>query len=389
MSTIHHRVVLWALIGLLLPLGITSAQDHQITPWRHNHAGAISLTFDDGYWSQVTNAVPLMNDRGMKGTFFLTISGLDVPWDQWRQLSEQGHEIGSHTVSHPDLTSLSDSELRYELSESQRVINQNIPSQSCITLAYPGTVSDSYVQAVTSEYYIAARGGFAPEQGGSFNYYEDVKLPNYNEAKAVNFYTVASDSSLYDVPISDIDANLDHAIAYHAWYIPYLHNVPDGTYYLDYLATFLDHVDARNLWMATFGEVAQYMRERIASTLSVLSSDPSAIQLALTNSLDGSIYNEPLTVRSIVPSTWVKVNIVQGGFSTVVDSTNEGIDKVVYFDAIPNNGIIFLTQSLGICSGDFTSDSDVDGSDLAALIVNYGLLDLATFAENFGKNGCP
>jgi hypothetical protein len=234
--------------------------------------------------------------------------------------------------------------LRYELSESQRVINQNIPSQSCITLAYPGTVSNSYVQAVTSEYYIAARGGWAAEQGGSFNYYEDVDLGNWNIAKAVNFYNVASDSSLYDVPISNIDANLDHAIAYHAWYIMYLHNVPNDTYYL---ATVLDHIVARNLWMATFGEVALYMRERMASTLSVLSSDTSAIQLGLTNSLDGSIYNEPLTIRSRVPFTWLKVKIAQGGSSTIVDSAVEGDDTVVYFDAVPNNGTIVLTQSQG------------------------------------------
>ena len=38
--------------------------------------------------------------------------------------------------------------------------------------------------------------------------------------------------------------------------------------------------------------------------------------------------------------------------------------------------------------GDFDSDCDVDGSDLAALIANMSLLDLATFSQNFGKNAC-
>jgi subtilisin len=42
-------------------------------------------------------------------------------------------------------------------------------------------------------------------------------------------------------------------------------------------------------------------------------------------------------------------------------------------------------------TGDWTSpaDCDVDGSDLAALIANTSLMDLATFARNFGKNICP
>ena len=39
--------------------------------------------------------------------------------------------------------------------------------------------------------------------------------------------------------------------------------------------------------------------------------------------------------------------------------------------------------------GDFSpADCDVDGSDLAALITNQGLLNLATFAGNFGRNTC-
>jgi hypothetical protein len=37
--------------------------------------------------------------------------------------------------------------------------------------------------------------------------------------------------------------------------------------------------------------------------------------------------------------------------------------------------------------GDFDFDNDVDGSDLATLIADPGLLDIATFAENFGKGG--
>jgi hypothetical protein len=38
--------------------------------------------------------------------------------------------------------------------------------------------------------------------------------------------------------------------------------------------------------------------------------------------------------------------------------------------------------------GDFVSDGDVDGSDLAAMITNSGLLDIIKFAQNFGKDSC-
>jgi hypothetical protein len=41
-----------------------------------------------------------------------------------------------------------------------------------------------------------------------------------------------------------------------------------------------------------------------------------------------------------------------------------------------------------LISGDFDSDCDVDGSDLAKLIANPSLINLATFAQNFGKKVC-
>lgn len=45
-----------------------------------------------------------------------------------------------------------------------------------------------------------------------------------------------------------------------------------------------------------------------------------------------------------------------------------------------------MTQGL---AGDFTGDCDVDGTDLADLIADPSLLDIAAFARNFGKNVCP
>jgi subtilisin family serine protease len=41
-----------------------------------------------------------------------------------------------------------------------------------------------------------------------------------------------------------------------------------------------------------------------------------------------------------------------------------------------------------VAAGDFDSDCDVDGSDLAGLVANSSLLDITTFAKNFGKSTC-
>jgi hypothetical protein len=43
----------------------------------------------------------------------------------------------------------------------------------------------------------------------------------------------------------------------------------------------------------------------------------------------------------------------------------------------------------GLTNPDRDGDCDVDGADLAAFISNLRMLDITTFAGNFGRNACP
>ena len=73
-----------------------------LSPWPDGYEGALSLTFDDGIPSQLTTAIPMMNERGLRGTFYLNPRGDD--WETtlapWREAAAAGHELGNHTISH-------------------------------------------------------------------------------------------------------------------------------------------------------------------------------------------------------------------------------------------------------------------------------------------------
>lgn len=102
----------------------------------------ISLTFDDGYESVYTEVFPEMTDRGITGTVFPVVGsiGRDNRWDvrlslkrfrhlSWRHLSElarSGFEIGSHTLSHRDLTRLGPRDLRRELRDSKHMLEDRV-----------------------------------------------------------------------------------------------------------------------------------------------------------------------------------------------------------------------------------------------------------------------
>lgn len=93
-------------------------------------AQPIALTFDDGYDDAFTAALPALQRRGMVATFYIISSVVGQPaymtWDQIRALQSAGMEIGGHTVSHLDLTTLGWDQARSEIADSKTVIEQQI-----------------------------------------------------------------------------------------------------------------------------------------------------------------------------------------------------------------------------------------------------------------------
>jgi peptidoglycan/xylan/chitin deacetylase (PgdA/CDA1 family) len=71
---------------------------------------------------------------GVPDSIFMT-------WDEVRDLARQGVEIGSHTVSHPKLTSISSADLRAELVESKARIEQEL-NKEIVSFSYPYGRSD-------------------------------------------------------------------------------------------------------------------------------------------------------------------------------------------------------------------------------------------------------
>lgn len=93
----------------------TTVQSFFFSFWKKT---TVSLTFDDGASSQLA-ALPIMNAYRFKGTFYINSGFTDgegfMTRDDLNRLSSKGHEIGGHTVSHPDLQSASFDEVKREV----------------------------------------------------------------------------------------------------------------------------------------------------------------------------------------------------------------------------------------------------------------------------------
>jgi peptidoglycan/xylan/chitin deacetylase (PgdA/CDA1 family) len=140
----------------------------------------LAVTFDDGFRSVHAHALPVLRALGVPATLFVPTaymgtgqlmawSGIDqwvdtewepelmpCSWEELRELRDAGWEIGSHTVSHPYLTQLTDADLAAELEVSRATLRDRLGGD-CTSVAYPyGDVDDRVAEAAGRAGYWAA-----------------------------------------------------------------------------------------------------------------------------------------------------------------------------------------------------------------------------------------
>lgn len=71
--------------------------------WPGQARAAVSLSYDDALASQLDNAVPVLNAKGIRASFYPTLSSpvLAERMAEWRALPQAGHELGNHSLFHP------------------------------------------------------------------------------------------------------------------------------------------------------------------------------------------------------------------------------------------------------------------------------------------------
>lgn len=120
----------------------------------------IVITFDDGYESCYTKALPIMQEFGFTGTFYVisSFSGRAnyLTWDELKTLQAAGMEIGSHTQNHLDLKTASVSIQTEEILGSKKILEEKlgVPVKS---FCYPiGAYNDDAVRIVKESGYTSA-----------------------------------------------------------------------------------------------------------------------------------------------------------------------------------------------------------------------------------------
>ena len=123
--------------------------------------GLVGLTFDDGHENFLQAAVPILENFGFSATVFVVagLLGEENVWDQKprmklleasdiREVSERGMEVGSHSMMHVKLSSVSPKTLEHEVRDSYQTLSE-VLGNSVDGFCYPyGALDGDVVRAV-------------------------------------------------------------------------------------------------------------------------------------------------------------------------------------------------------------------------------------------------
>ncbi len=158
-------------------------------------AKPVIITFDDGYENLLTKAYPILASFGLKATSFVptayvggtnawdvgAIAGGDpiineLTWAEIQQLAATGLiDFEGHSMTHPDLKAVSDTQLAWELVGSKQALESHLPGHQVLYIAYPfgSGAGDPRVENATynAGYFAGASaiGGVDPGSTDKFN----------------------------------------------------------------------------------------------------------------------------------------------------------------------------------------------------------------------------
>ena len=294
-----------------------NTEDIKVADYKDGKECAVSLTFDDSMKEHYTIVAPELEKRGFRGTFWMCGGWMPAEpqydtthftWAEAKEMSDKGHEMSNHSWSHPNMTTLSEEELKEQIRKNDEAILANLGKPST-TFCFP------------------------------YNAYNDTVLAEVMKgrigARLKEFWLGGQHS-----PKEYLQKQIEDALAAGSWIVGMTHGINYGydcyedasefTDFLDYLKSLEDRI-----WVGTFRDIAAYTA--VAKGVSMdISKDGKEITIVPATNLDRTLYETPLTLE--VTTDGKKVKAQQDGKTLETSYRN---DKA-YITFCPFGGAVTL-----------------------------------------------
>jgi peptidoglycan/xylan/chitin deacetylase (PgdA/CDA1 family) len=183
----------------------------------------ITVTFDDG-WESIYKAMPSLSKYGIRTTqYVISGTGKDQNYlsdAQLKEIEAAGHELDTHTVTHPDLTTLSDQTLTYELQHSQSDLRRRLGGRFDDFATPYGHVND-HVSSVIEKYYRSQR-------NTNGDYTNGVNENDVNIAGHFDRYNIIAVTLRHETRTEDLQNLVNYTIAHNGWLVLNYHATDDS-----------------------------------------------------------------------------------------------------------------------------------------------------------------
>ncbi|HEX6416597.1 MAG TPA: polysaccharide deacetylase family protein [Candidatus Saccharimonadales bacterium] len=196
--------------------GWLQLDDFSVTPYQTVGFSRplVSLTYDDGFEENVTTVLPRLNGANIKSTqCYATqfIEGQPAQVQNVMAFKNSGHEICSHTVTHPALSQLNTADLTYELTHSKQYLESTV-GLPVTSFASPFGDYNAAVNNEIKKYYRSHR---TVDEG-------------YNSKDNFNIYKIRVQNMQATTTLAEFQGWINKAKADKTWLVFVYHRVTPG-----------------------------------------------------------------------------------------------------------------------------------------------------------------
>ena len=308
--------------------------------------------YEEGKLNEAYRIIDSVYAKALAGDFKAGIdttyeAGLSAEnwWSDFKRYAAQGHEFACHSLSHPFMAILDTPNMYYELQKCKEDIRTHLGKENTFSAEVPfGTEDERVMKYVLQSKLFPALRNKMPEP-----YMQEINR-GYKEQPGLSKkeYVQWQRGPLTKTPLQLMKSWVDTLLVHdNIWLVLVFHGIDNiGWEPINHeeLAGYFQYIKDKEagLWVATFQDVTKYMRERMAAEVTE-EKNKNKIVITLHHSLDTTLYNLPLTLKTYLPSLWKNVNVQQGNKTVKLKILKDDKGKYVLFQAMPGRDKIELS----------------------------------------------
>jgi peptidoglycan/xylan/chitin deacetylase (PgdA/CDA1 family) len=320
--------------------GINKAVDY------HTRAGSL---FESGKikeaYALIDSAYEQVRSKGLKNNPVIPEYAEEpTTWEDFKTFTAEGHEIASHTITHPKLAVLDEVNMLYELEQCKADIEKFLGKKYAFSCECPYGTENERVMEYALKIYPALRSRMPEPYLDELNR-ASKKQPGESKKEYVQWQR----GLVRKISMAEMKSYVDTCIVHNnIWLVLVIHGI-DGIGWEPRtgaeIQEYFSYIKEKDpyVWVATFGDVTRYMRERKNSTVTGIVQG-EVIKVNISSTLDHEMYDIPMTLKTYVPKSWKVAVLDTNANLPKLQVQKDDMGYFVLYSVKPGEGEITLTK---------------------------------------------